>query len=500
MGKVAMMNTVLGIDVGTTGTKTMLMDEHGKVLGLSSKGYPLYTPGIGLCEQNADDWWNAIIETVRAVCDTEDKARSVRGISLSTQGGTVVPVDKDFRPLANAIVWSDTRCSVEKRQFETIFGDYVYRKSGWNLSSGLPLLQLFKMRNDAPDLFNKAYMFLTVPDFVAARLTGKPAVDISNAGINQFADITAGKYDSRLMDFIGISEDRLAPIGKSGSVVGKLTHEAASLLGLNDNVIASLGAHDQYAVALGVGICDAGDAVIGSGTAWVVTSLSDKPNFETRYSQSHSASENSWGTILSITTGGVCLDWFRKQVAGSEDESIDYAEVNRMAMQNAQPGSGGLRFYPYFSGAGQPEPDNCSKATFLGLDLSHGRGQIMHAIMEGVSFQIIWALRRLEQHSPIKRLVLTGGATKSSLWTQMLTDIADRPVYVPEVTDPACVGAAMMAGVGCGLFRDTKEAVQRLKQPETAHMPDKENAQSYKSILDSYICEARMIKNIYSRR
>lgn len=491
-------NYLLGIDVGTTGTKTLLIAEDGRILGSASKSYPLLTPCVGRCEQRAADWWDAVVYTVREVCSKLELAQGVRAISLSTQGGTVVPTDADFNPLANAIVWSDGRCGNDIANFDVALGEnYLYRSCGWRLTGGLPAMQLRRMRMEQPEIFERAAYFLTVPDFIFARLTGRPVVDLSNAGINQLTDIQKGQYDPRLLEFVGVKQTQLAELVRSCEPVGTLTAQAAEMLGLSQSVVVISGAHDQYAVALGAGICETGDAVIGTGTAWVITALRDAPDFESGFAQSVSATKDKWGTMLSISTGGVCLDWFRKQIAGFENLPLDYETLNALVGDRDTPGIGGLRFYPFFNGAGQPEPDMVSRATLLGLDLSHDRGHIARAIMEGVSCQIVWALRALEKRQPVSRLFLAGGATKSPVWTRMIAEIANCPLHVSGVADLACVGAAMMAGMGCGLFRDSAEAAVRMTPRGCVVEPEAERAKAYQEVFERYCRGARALRTLY---
>ena len=492
-------NYLLGIDVGTTGAKALLFSDRGERIASAYRGYPLIAPGIGMCEQRATDWTDAVVEIVREVCANPEHAQNVRGISLSTQGGTIVPTDENFQPLANAIVWSDARCAGDKGEFDEFLGKgYVYQTCGWHLNRGLPAMQLKRMRRKAPEIFEKARYFLSVPDFVSAFLTGRPAVDLSNAGINHLCAIRNGKYDSRILEFIGVREEQLAELIPSCHPIGTLTKEAAEKLGLNENVVVSSGAHDQYAVALGAGICASGDAVIGTGTAWVVTVLRDEPDFESGFAQSISATDGKWGTMLSISTGGVCLDWLRKQVLNAKDGApLDYETLNALVAERDEPGARGLKFYPYFNGAGAPESDNACKATLLGLDLSHDRGHVARAVMEGVACQIVWALRAMEKRQPMKRLFLAGGATKSAVWTNMIAEIAGREIHVSEIADLACAGAAMMAGVGCGLFESTEAAAKAIAPGGRVVTPDPERAEQYRRVFDEYQRGARALRELY---
>lgn len=491
---------LLGIDVGTTGAKALLFADDGEIVASAYRGYPLITPGVGMSEQKATDWTDAVVEIVREVCASPEYAQNVRGISLSTQGGTIVPVDEHFVPLANAIVWSDARCAGDKAAFDAELGEeYIYHMGGWHLNRGLPAMQLRRMRMERPEIFSRARYFLSVPDFVSAFLTGRPAVDLSNAGINHLCDIKKGKYDPKVLEFIGIKESQLPELIPSCHPIGKLTKEAAEKLGLSTDVIVSAGAHDQYAVALGAGIYAAGDAVIGTGTAWVVTALRDESDFESGFSQSISATDGKWGTMLSISTGGVCLDWLRKNVlTDSNGAALDYDTLNALA-DKCEPGANGLRFYPYFNGAGAPESDSACKATLLGMDLSHGKEHVVRAVMEGVACQIVWALRTMEKREPFKRLFLAGGATKSAVWTQMISEIAGKKLYVSEIADLACAGAAMMAGVGCGLFADTEAAAKAIAPGGRIVEPDPKQVEKYQSVFEEYQRGARALRKLYNK-
>lgn len=491
-------NLLLGIDIGTTAAKVLLVSEDGQILARASRGYPLHTPGLGRCEQDAMDWWRALVEIVREVCRVPELAQGVRGIALSTQGGTVVPVDERFQPLARAIVWSDARCAGDRAAFDEALGEgYVYRTCGWGLGRGLPAMQLRRLRLEHPALFARAARFLTVPDFLCAKLTGRPVTDLSNAGINHLTDVRARRYDPRLLAFVGVEEARLSRLAPSCTPVGTLTAEAAAELNLPERVLVSAGAHDQYAVALGAGILEAGDAVIGTGTAWVVTALGDAPDFEAGLSQSVSAVPGKWGSMLSISNGGVCLDWFRTQVAGLEGQQLSYGALDALVAERGEPGAGGLRFYPYFGGSGRPLPGSACRASLLGLDLSHDRGHIARAVMEGVACQTVWALEALEAHLPVRRLYLAGGATKSEVWTQMIAEIAHRPLIVTNVADLACVGAAMMAGVGCGLFGDVAEAARALAPGGRVIEPDPERERAYRKVYDRYLSGAHALRALY---
>lgn len=488
---------LIGTDIGTTGTKSMLFSETGKLLAHAYAAYPMTTPALDRCEQNAEDWWNALVTTVRAVVSEADAGDRVAAISLSLQGGTLVPVDGKCNPLRSAIVWSDNRATAEAEAFAARFGkDYLYEKTGWNLGAGLNAMQIAWLRTHEPAVFHDAAMFLSVPDYIAAKLTGRAVCDSSDAGINQLADIRKGAYDPAILDFVGVSERQLGEIAPSGAVIGPLTDEAKAALGLSGNVLLAAGAHDQYAALLGAGVTESGDVLIGTGTAWVVTALTDEPNFESGFAQSVSAVPGKWGSLVSLSTGGLCLDWLRNGVClGADNERIPYAVLDAEAEKRA---ANGLQFFPYFAGASYPHRDERAKAAFVGLDLSHDRFDMARAVMEGVAFQTIWTLAAFDRRFGLRRLKMSGGATKSALWTQIVADIADRPVSIPATPDLTCVGAAILAGVGCGMFASPAEGHAALSVSERTVDPAPESAKRYAEKLQRFTERAQALSGVYA--
>lgn len=476
---------LLGIDVGTTGTKALLFRQDGTLMGQAYRGYPMATPKVGYSEQNAEDWWTAVRDTVREVCSCREVAANVTAISLSLQGGTVVPVNKQFVPLRPAMVWNDTRCASQKEAFLREFGpDHMYQKTGWKLIDGLPLLQIRWIKENEPEIFAQTHKFLTVPDYIAHRMTGKAAVDLSDAGINQLVDIRNKCYDESLLAFAGIGESKLPPLISSGKVIGHLTEEAASLLGLTADTLLVAGAHDQYAVALGAGALKDGDILIGSGTCWVVTSISDGPDFSSGLSQSISAVPGKWGSMAELSGGGVYMDWWRKKlVIDSDGTPLSYEVINEEVAKRCA-AEDGLFFFP---GTGLADDHtHLKKSTFFGLDLSHDGFHMVRAIMEGIAFQITWMLDHFRSKPSERGLILAGGASKSQLWCQIVADIANFPVRIPAVADLACVGAAILAGVGSGLYQNIEEGYKALAVSEHVIYPNPEQAKKYRHHFKNY--------------
>ena len=471
---------LLGIDVGTTGTKTLLISTEGKVAGHAYRLYEIITPSVGRSEQRAQDWWDTVVATVREAISALEDPAAVKAISLSLQGGTVVPVDKEGIPLRNAIVWTDGRCAQQFREFVEEGGSdtYTYETCGWHMSAGLPALQTRWIRDHEPEIFERTAMFLTVPDYVSMKMTGVAAVDLADAGINEFFDIRKGVYDEKLLSFAGIREGQLGKPVRSGDVIGHLTPDAARELGLSEDTLLVAGAHDQYSVAVGAGANHAGDVVIGSGTAWVVTGIFDEPLFSTGMAQSIAAVPGKWGSIFSLSTGGICLEWMRNQICGG----ISYDEINRRTMER-EAAFDELFFFPFQGIAGPDKRFN--RAAFTGQDLSHDCFHLMKAVMEGVVFQTKWMLESFGDTGQ-GMVRFAGGASKSPVWTQLAADILNAPVLVPEVADLSCVGAAVIAGWGAGIFKNIEEGCDHLNIAGRRIDPDPDRAARYQEAYERY--------------
>ena len=488
---------LLGIDVGTTGTKTLLFSADGQLLGHAYRGYEMNNPQVGYSEQNAEDWWNAVCETVREVCSDPEIGKAVAAISLSLQGGTMVAVDKDMKPVRPAMVWNDGRGGPQMEEYLREVGEAetMYQKTGWRLGRSMLVIESRWMRDNEPELFEKTAMFLSVPDYISMKMTGIPAVDMSDAGNNQFANIRTGCYDPELLKFSGVTEEQLPKLVHSGDVIGNLTAEAADAMGLSTDCVLVAGAHDQYAVALGAGALHNGDILIGSGTCWVVTAIGDEPAFETGLAQSIAAVPGKWGSLLSLSSGGVCLEWWRRNLTAAPDGSQIPFDVINEEVAKRKAAEDGLFFYPF---SGNAAPDRkFQKASFIGLDLSHDRFDIARAIMEGVAFQALWMMESFKTKPSKEGLKLAGGASKSALWCQMVADIANLPVRIPEVADLACVGAAILAGTGCGIYPNVEEGYKCLAVRERVIQPDPARAEMYAKLYEQYKKCAGVLGEVY---
>ncbi len=474
------MRYVLGADIGTTRAKCLLFDERGTLASSAFEDYPCLRPREGWSEQRPEDWWNAFVAAARRALSQIDGPCDVTAISLSTQGGTLVPVDGAGEPLCNAIVWNDSRGEAERRELaETLGAKAVYQKTGWHLGSGLNAVQILNLRRNRADVYNRAWKFLSVPDYMSLRLTGRCAIDPSNAGINQLSDIDKNAWDPDILAAIGITPGHLAEIAESGETVGRLTQEAADALGISRDALLVTGGHDQYCCAMGAGAIRGGNILLGTGTCWVVVGISEKRPHN--HSVSRHTVRGLWGELNSHESGGGALEWFRDALGPTP--RADYVQMDHM-IGEVPPGANGATFYPYLTGSSCPENRDDLRGALIGLSARSTRWDAARAVMEGVCFQTAWMM---ENFSAARRsqICMTGGAVNSAAWVQMMADIAGCSISVPAVADAGCMGAAALAGAASGLYPSVEEAVRLFNRSERIVRPDA-HREMYQALFAQY--------------
>ncbi len=480
-----MKDLLIGLDVGTSALKAVLVSAEGRVLKTCAYGYSLARPMADHVEQQAEDWWTALVAAVRAVTSDID-AQRVRALGLSTQGGTLQPVDATGRPLCPAISWMDTRACTQEAAFKASIGDErMHAITGWAMCGGLNALQILWLKQNRPDIFQNTAKFLSVSSYLTLRLTGYAAVDRSNAGIEQLLDLQTGYWSDPIMETLGIDERRLANLVLAYDSAGTLTGEAAEALGLPADTIVAAGGHDQYCAALGAGAAANRDCLIATGTAWATLAMMDErpENLAAGASVSRHVAPALWGALFSLE-GGSSLEWLRSVLRVSkEGEAFPYEQLNALA-ENSPTGAEGLTFYPFFSGAEYPPGLQKASAGFSGLRLSHDAGHMIRAVMEGVACQAAWMLEALNPE-PGGTLIVTGGASKSALWTSILADITGRTLTLPSIPEAGCLGAAALAGTAAGVYTSPAEGVAQFAGERKLVEPSP-NKERYVEVLERY--------------
>ncbi len=495
---------VLGIDIGTTGTKSMLISEHGKVLTSAYKEYSLITP-TGFVEQDVRDWWETVVSTVRECMKSLPSKDEVRALSMSTQGGSMVMVDENCEPLDNAITWMDTRGAKQEEELDRAVGaEKIYLTSGWRLSGTLMATKFVWLREHKPELFAKAHKFLTTVDYVNYKLTGRYVIDHTNAGITQIFDMNTGAWDPALLEACGISEAVLPEVVPSGEVIGNLCAQAAEELGLSTDVVVVSGAHDQYAAATGAGALNPGDVLLSTGTAWAPLGISAEPMFDTKnfMGVGRHVKEGRYGVLSTVSTAGVCLEWLRKnfgrqKIAEGTLRLDSFAEID-MEASKRRGNTEGLFFYPQFGGSGYPRWNGAADASFIGLTLGHDFYDLALAVMEGVAFEMKQILDGYASNGlEAKSLRLVGGASKSPLWTEIISNVTGLPITRFKEPNIACIGAAALAGKGCGMFQTLEEASAGMCDTTQYPAPEGALRDYYRAKNEQYLKKLEFIEKVY---
>ena len=484
------MNLLMGLDVGTTAIKALVFDIEGNVVASAKHACGLITPAEGWVEQDPEDLWRGVVETARAVARQIGGGDRIVAMAQSSQGGTTIPVDAGGRPVRNAISWMDQRADEQARAVEaTLGGEWVRRTTGFAVIPGLPLQHIAWLRQHRAGEFSASRHFLFVNDFVGRRLTGRLCMNPSDASITQLMGLTERQWNQRLLESVGIGSDQLSPIRPSGEVIGTVSVSGAEATGLPRDVLVVNGAHDQYCAAVGTGVTEPGRVLLSCGTAWVVLAVpaSLEVGLASGMAISRHAVEGRWGALRSLRGVGASLEWLLDNVWGGRDAGDGrddlYAAINESAALSPA-GAGGLLFVPMSGGHEAAGP---MRGGFVGLSLGHGRGDMARADMEGIAFELRWAIEEVQEAGlEVDELNMVGGAARSPVWPGIVADVTGIPVSVSAVTEAACKGAAILAGVGAGMFEDAESGLAAFRDAERRLSPGPANRGRYDAQFARY--------------
>ena len=478
-----MRTAVLGLDIGTASTKAALFDAQGRELARARRPYRLHTPRPGWAELDPEELWAAVVGSIRAVVKAAGAGLRPAALALAAQSGSLLPLDAGGAPLLPFITWLDGRAGdlVEEWRAAGLAGR-VRRISGWTLQAGLGLATIAWLRRARPELFAAARRFCAVNDFVVHRLTGRFVTNPSNAGGMQLLDIAAGRWSAALCALAGVAPEQLAAIAPSGAVIGPLTPEAARQTGLPPGTPLVNGGHDQGCTALALGVEEPGQALLACGTSWVVTLVvARRPEAGAVPSLLNvNAHPRAGRWTLSQSLGGVgaAFDWFVRTCCPSP--AAPDAELAATT-----PGSDGLLFLP-LTGGHDPPPGERGGG-FVGLRLDHSRAHMARAILEGTAFELRRALDAMGQAGlAVERLWMVGGATRIALWPEIVAQAAGRPVVLTGYDLWPALGAALLAGVGAGLWGTAAEARSRFRRSGREIAPDERQRRLYDERLAAY--------------
>jgi xylulokinase len=500
------MSLFLGIDIGTSGTKTLAIDESGKILAEATETYPCYHPQPLWSEQEPDDWWRATVTTVRAVVKKARlKTADVKAIGLSGQMHGSVFLDKDDRVIRRALLWNDQRTAAECAEIEQRAGGRrkLIKMVANPALTGFTAPKILWLRNHEPKNFERLHKVLLPKDEIRRRLTGEYATEVSDASGMLLLDVAKRDWSKPLLSKLDLDIGLLARCYESEDVTGTLTRAAAAELGLSTDCRVVGGAGDCAAGAVGNGIVASGVVSTSIGTSGVVFVHSDELKFdpEGRIHTFCHAVRGQWHMMGVTLSAGGSLQWFRNQLcqnemaAGKKTRTDPYELLTREA-EAVMPGSSGLFFLPYLSGERTPHADPNARGCFVGLTLAHTRGHLVRAILEGVtyslrdSFDIIRSLG-----VPVRQIRASGGGSRSPLWRQIQADVFGQKVVTLNAEEGAAYGVALLAAVGGGAFRDVREACRATIHVVKETAPNRLAQKSYNRAFPVYQQLYRSLKD-----
>lgn len=485
---------LLGVDIGTSACKVAIFNEQGKVIAQASKAYPLYYPASGYVEQNPEEWWDGVCDAIQEVLLTgEINPEEIRGIGVDGQSWTCLPVDQKGTPLYNAMIWMDRRASEQsKRILNTVGFDRIFDISGNSFDPTYTTPKILWLRENRPELYRATYKFLQSNSYINYKLTGKMTQDLSQGyGLHMF-DRRTGSYDSRLCDDLGIDESLLPEIFGCHQIIGGVTKEVAQRTGLKENTPVVAGGLDAACGTLGSGVIEVGQTQEQGGQAGGMSICLDHPLAHPKLILSNHVVPGAW-LLQGGTVGGGSLKWFRQELGAYEVEQEKHSGMNAfdalvMEADKVNPGSDGVIFLPYMAGERSPIWDKNAKGVFFGLGYEKTKGHMVRSILEGTAFSLQHNLKTAEEAGVhIGELMAMGGAANSRTWTQIKADVTGKVIKVPASDTATTLGAALLAGVGTGMYKDFNEAVEQTIQVGREHIPDSKNHKIYQKYYELYL-------------
>jgi xylulokinase len=472
------MHTLLTFDLGTTGCKVCLWDAQGTLVSSGDQGYPIYHPKPDWAEQDSADWWNAALKAGRQ-CLTGQDAGRIAAIGLSSQREGVVPVGRDGQPLSRCIIWMDRRCRPQCARLGAEFGEsFLHHQTGVAPDPNYTGCKLLWLRENQPDVLQRAAVFLQPRDFLYYRLTGKPAMDYTLASRTMMLDLRREAWWPEMFARVGIRLDQFPPLFRSTEAPYGVAAEAASALGIPTGIPVALGGGDRSCEGVGAGLSEhrASDS---TGTATQVSMVANRlPGNLGRVPCGIHAIPGRYLFELGASTTASAMRWLRELFGLSAE---DPAALEREASQSP-PGARDLLVLPFLMGARSTRWNPDARGLLLGLSLGHTRGDIARALMEGVGYEVGTCLDGLRDIGVVPdEMVVIGGGARSDLWAQIKADVLGMPVSRPRYTEAASLGAAILAATAVGLVSDPEATARAWNPPVQMFTPNLEAARIYRS-------------------
>jgi xylulokinase len=493
------MGYLIGIDIGTSGTKTLLVDETGRKIASATVEYPLYTPRPLWAEQEPTDWWNATVDSIRQVLGQSGIAGDqVRAVGLSGQMHGSVFLDAAHQVIRPAILWCDQRTAAQCAWItEQVGAETLVAETCNPVLTGFQAPKIIWLRDNEPAAYERLRKVLLPKDYVRFMLTGEFATEVSDASGTSLLNVRERRWSQKVLDAVGLPSDMLPAVYESQEISGRITAQAAQLTGLAEGTPVVGGGGDQAAGAVGNGIVEKGIVSSTTGTSGVVFAHLDEPDMDPQL-RTHTfchAVPGKWHVMGVMLSAGGSLRWLRDALCADEKAvaalcGTDPYELITAEAAQVPVGAEGLVFLPYLTGERTPYPNPNAKGVFFGLHLRHDKRHLARAVMEGVAFGLRDSFEIIEAMGvSIRQVRASGGGARSELWRQIQADVTGRPHCTINVDEGPALGVALLAGVGAGVWSSVPEACRATIQVVDERTPRVQE----KALYDRYFALYRRL-------
>jgi len=498
---------ILAHDLGTTGNKSTLFAEDGRMLGSEVYSYDTHYFNETWVEQNAEDWWKAVCETSKNLIErTKINPSDVAVISFSGQMMGCLCVDKEGNPLRPSMIWADQRALKQAEAIEKNISmwDY-YQIAGHRNAASYGMQKLMWVRDNEPDVYKKTHKTLNAKDFVVFRLTGNFYTDYSDGNSNTCLDINKLEWSEEILKCAGIEKDKMPDVMPSTFVAGKVTETAAKACGLVPGTPVVIGAGDGVTANVGAGSISPGKTFCCMGTsAWIATTA-EKPIYDEQMrtvTWVH-AVPGFYALNGTMQYAGGSYNWLKNTICTDEIAKAEVSGKSPYDFMNEQiekspPGANGVIFLPYLLGERAPRWDPYAKGAFVGITPETTRGDMLRSVLEGATMNLDIILKIMQTRVPITEIVALGGGAKGSVWRQIMADIWGTKITVPNLLEEAgSMGAAVIGGVGVGLFSDFT-AIEQFIEVKSSHMPMENAEKVYEPIKRNFDMCYKALKTTFA--
>jgi gluconokinase len=501
------MKYMIGVDIGTTSTKSVLYDEQGNFILKHNIGYPLDTPNVDVSEENPDELFDAVLMTIKYVVrESGVNPDDIKLVSFSAQMHSLIAMDSNHQRLTENLTWADNRASKYAEQINNQHnGVEIYQRTGTPIHPMSPLSKIFWMKHEQQQIYNNTAKFVDIKTYIFYQLFEQYVIDQSMASATGMLNLESLQWDAEALQLLGIDESQLPEVVPTTHILTGMKKRYATLMGLNEDTPFVVGASDGVLSNLGVNAFKKGEVAVTIGTSGAIRTVIDKPR--TDYKGRifcYVLTENHYVIGGPVNNGGVILRWLRDEILASEVETakrlgVDTYDVLTQIASRVKPGAEGLIFHPYLAGERAPLWNADARGSFFGLTLSHKKEHMIRAALEGVLYNlytVYLALIEVMNETP-STIKATGGFAKSKVWRQMMADIFDTHLSVPESYESSCLGACVLGMKALGEIEDFS-IIEDMVGTTNEHEPDKEQVQTYQQLVSIFINLSRSLEERYA--